>query len=265
MSAKGANKANAKRGRFSGKVVLVTGAAQGIGAAIAAFFAREGARVAIGDIHDGFGKRRRDDIRRDGGNAIFLHADMGRPGGVRRLVRETVKAFGGIDVLVNNAGIGSGTAFYKRPLREWNRVIAVNLNGTYLASQEAAPSLISAHGCIVNIASTRALQSETDTEPYTASKGGVIALTHSLAVTLSGKVRVNAILPGWIDTSGWHYDGFKWNLTPKDHEQHPAGRVGKPEDIGHACLFLCSPEAGFITGQKLVVDGGMTIRMIYAE
>jgi len=257
--------ANAKRGRFQGKTVLVTGAAQGIGAAIATFFAREGAKVMIGDCHARFGARRRDAIRREGGHAVFVRADMGRPADVRGLVRGAVRAFGRLDALVNNTGIGSGTPFASRPLREWDRVIAVNLSGTYLASQVAAPYLAKSRGSIVNIASTRALMSEADTEPYTATKGGILALTHALAVTLSGKVRVNSILPGWIDTSAWRYDGSRWSLTREDHEQHPAGRAGKPEDIAHAVLFLCSPESGFITGQKLVVDGGMTIKMIYAE
>ena len=251
--------------RFEGKVALVTGAAQGIGAATADLFAREGASVVIADVNAKFGARRRDEIGKKGGDAFFVRADAGKPGDVRRMVREALRLCGRLDALVNNAGIGSASGFLSRPLKEWERVIDVNLRGTYLASQEAAPHLIKARGAIVNIASTRALQSEADTEPYSASKGGILALTHSLAVTLSGKVRVNAVLPGWIVNDEWHYDGLKTEVTKPDDEQHPAGRVGRPEDIAHACLFLCSPEAGFITGQSLAVDGGMTIKMIYEE
>jgi len=251
--------------RFIGKVALVTGSAQGIGAAIADLLAREGAAVMVADVNGRFAVRRRDDIRKEGGKAECIRVDVGKPADVKRMVRETLRKFGRLDVLVNNVGIGSGKPLRSRPLTDWDKVIAANLRAAYLAAQLAAPELGRRRGSIVNIASTRALQSEPDTEPYSASKGGLLALTHSLAVTLSGKVRVNCILPGWIATDEWHYDGFRWKLTREDHEQHPAGRVGQPEDIAHAALFLASEEAGFITGIRLVVDGGMTVKMIYAE
>jgi hypothetical protein len=252
-------------GRFRGRAVLVTGAAQGIGASTAAAFAAEGARVMLADTNAPFGERRRREIERAGGKAWFVRADAGKVSQVRRMVKEAVRRLGGLDILVNNVGIGSGTGLLQRKPSDWQRVIDTNLGGAYHASQMAAPFLMKARGSIVSIASSRALQSEADTEPYSASKGGILALTHALAVTLSGKVRVNTVLPGWIDTSKWHYDGMKWELTREDHAQHPAGRVGRPEDIAAAVLFLCSDEAGFITGQKLVVDGGMTVKMIYAE
>jgi NAD(P)-dependent dehydrogenase (short-subunit alcohol dehydrogenase family) len=196
--------------------------------------------------------------------AEFIKADVGRPADVRRMVAETVRRLGRLDVLVNNAGIGSRTAFAKRPLSQWERVLAVNLRAAYLAAQAAAPHLEKTKGAIVNVASTRALQSEPDTEPYTASKGGLLSLTHSLAVTLSGKVRVNCVLPGWIVTDAWRYDGRKTRVTGADHAQHPAGRVGRPEDVAHAVLYLASDDAGFVTGAHLTVDGGMTRKMIYA-
>ena len=251
--------------RFIGKAVLVTGSAQGIGASIATFFAREGAEVMVADINGKFAERRRDDIRGEGGRAECIRADVGKPADVRKMVRETTRKFGRLDVLVNNVGTGSGKPLRSRPLSDWDKVLSANLRSAYQASQLASPELAKHRGSIISIASTRALQSEADTEPYSASKGGLLALTHSLAVTLSGKVRVNVVLPGWIVTDEWHYDGFHWKISKADHVQHPAGRVGKPEDIAHACLFLASDEAGFITGQRLVVDGGMTVKMIYGE
>jgi NAD(P)-dependent dehydrogenase (short-subunit alcohol dehydrogenase family) len=252
-------------GRFAGKSVLVTGAAQGIGACIAAAFAAGGARVTLADSDRKAGLRRARELGERGLQARFVHADVGKPAHVRRMVRAAFRAWGRLDVLVNNAGIGSAAPFSVRPVAQWDRVLDVNLRGAYLASQVAAPHLAKARGAIVHIASSRALQSEGDTEPYSASKGGLLALTHSLAVTLSGKVRVNCILPGWIVTDSWRYGGRRTVVTPADHAQHPAGRVGVPEDIAHACLFLCSSGAGFITGAHLVVDGGMTRKMIYLE
>lgn len=251
--------------RFDNHAVLVTGAAQGIGACIAELFAAEGARVVLVDSDKKAGERRRTEIQEKRRAADFVHADVGEPDDVVRMVAEAVRLCGRLDVLVHNAGIGAGGPFAKRKVADWDRVLNVNLRAAWLAAREAAPHLAKRQGSIITIASSRALQSEPDTEPYTASKGGLLALTHSLAVTLSGQVRVNTVLPGWIVTDDWRYDRRKTEVTKADHAQHPAGRVGKPEDIAHACLFLASPEAGFITGQKLVVDGGMTVKMIYAE
>jgi NAD(P)-dependent dehydrogenase (short-subunit alcohol dehydrogenase family) len=141
----------------------------------------------------------------------------------------------------------------------------VNLTSHFLCSQLFAPALMQTKGCIINIASTRALMSEPNTEPYSASKGGILALTHSLAVTLGPRgVRVNCVSPGWIDTSAWQVKPTPSGLRRRDHRQHPAGRVGRPEDVAAACLFLADPGAsGFLTGANLVVDGGMTRKMIY--
>lgn len=248
-----------------GKVAVVTGAAQGIGAAIATLFAARGARVLVADRDAAAGRRRAALLKRKGLSALFVKADVSRPADVSRMVKAAARAWGRVDLLLNNAGVGSGTSFLKRPLREWDRVINTNLRGAYLAAQAAAPHLIRAKGAIVNIASTRALMSEPGTEPYSSSKGGLLALTHALALSLAGRVRVNAVSPGWIDTQEWRFGARPRAWSRRDHAQHPAGRVGKPEDVAHACLFLCSREAGFITGQNLVVDGGMTVKMIYAE
>jgi NAD(P)-dependent dehydrogenase (short-subunit alcohol dehydrogenase family) len=146
-------------------------------------------------------------------------------------------------------------------------MIATNLTGMFLTTKHAAAELRKGRGAIVNIASTRALQSEPNTEAYAASKGGIVALTHALAMSLGPAVRVNCISPGWIDVSEWKKPSQRKaaELRPEDHAQHPAGRVGTPLDIGKLALYLLSSDAGFITGQNFVVDGGMTRKMIYEE
>jgi NAD(P)-dependent dehydrogenase (short-subunit alcohol dehydrogenase family) len=145
-------------------------------------------------------------------------------------------------------------------------VLAVNLTGPLLCAKHAASYLRKARGSIVNIASTRAFMSEPDTEAYSASKGGIAALTHSLAMSLGPEVRVNCISPGWIDTGSWKKTSRRRQetLSEADHGQHPAGRVGRPEDIASLAAFLASPQASFITGANFMVDGGMTRKMIYA-
>lgn len=161
-----------------------------------------------------------------------------------------------LDLLVNNAGIASpsNATISDLTLAEWRRVTDSHLTGAFLMTRSAVP-MMGAGASIVNMASTRAFMSEPQTEAYAASKGGLVALTHALAISLGPKIRVNAIAPGWISGED--------ELRPVDHEQHPVGRVGRPQDIADAVIYLAS--AGFVTGQVLVVDGGMTRKMIYSE
>jgi NAD(P)-dependent dehydrogenase (short-subunit alcohol dehydrogenase family) len=177
--------------------------------------------------------------------------------------------FGRIDGLVNNAGIAAPerVPVHELSLEAWDEVLRVNLTGAFLMVKHAAPHLAGVHGAIVNIASTRALQSEADTEAYSASKGGLLSLTHALAMSLAHRVRVNAVLPGWIDVSGLRAESCSAPsyLTEDDHLQHPVGRVGQARDVAALVAFLLSEDAGFITGQSFVVDGGMTRKMIYAQ
>ena len=178
----------------------------------------------------------------------------------------TLEDLGPVDVFVNNASVlGPRVAIEAYPADAWRQVIEVNLTGAFLCAKHAAAHLRSAHGAIVNIASTRALQSERDTEAYSASKGGIVALTHALAISLGPEIRVNCISPGWIDVSAWKKRSAarRTTLRDADHQQHPAGRVGTPEDIAGLVAYLASPDAAFITGANLVVDGGMTRKMIY--
>ncbi|HOP73464.1 MAG TPA: glucose 1-dehydrogenase [Bacillota bacterium] len=253
--------------RFKDKVIVVTGGGQGIGRAIAQGFAGEGGKVVIADIDTEAGMESEQIIQARGQCARFIETDVADETAVKLLMEVIERDFGRLDVLVNNAGISYKGNILTDPVAQWDRVVGVNLRGAYLCSKYAAPSLIRYQGNIINIASTRALMSEADSEAYAASKGGLLAMTHALAVSLGPAVRVNAISPGWIEVRDWQKRSRA--ETPvhsfEDASQHPVGRVGKPEDIAHACLYLASSEAGFITGINLVIDGGMTIKMIYAE
>jgi len=175
---------------------------------------------------------------------------------VRACVGAVLKQFGRLDALVNNAGLTGPDdgPLEKLALKDWNRRIGVNLTGAFLMAKHCIPQLRKHRGAIVNIASTRALQSEPDTEAYSASKGGLVAFTHALANSLGPAVRVNCISPGWIAHQP---------VSRKDHAQHPVGRVGQSEDVAALVAYLVSDGAGFVTGQNFVIDGGMTRKMIY--
>jgi NAD(P)-dependent dehydrogenase (short-subunit alcohol dehydrogenase family) len=249
------------------RVVLITGGAQGIGRGIAQAVLSAGGSVMIGDLDKEAGQACLDEWQ-VGKRAAFRQLDVSRETSVHRWVDAALTRFGRIDGLVNNAGIAHP---HQGPLQElsletWNRYLDTNLTGAFLCSKHALPALKTAGGAIVNIASTRALQSEADSEAYAASKGGLVALTHAMAVSAGPSVRVNALLPGWIATDAWQKPPKRRapKLRRTDHLQHPAGRVGTPEDIGALAVYLLSSAAGFVTGQPFVVDGGMTIKMQYA-
>ncbi len=253
---------------FRGKTAVVTGAAQGIGLVTAIALLRNGARVlALDRDEEAISDALIDFLGEFSGQFEFLKCDLSDPRQIEECCLKILERANKIDVLVNNAGIGNWKRIEERTVKEWDEVINVNLRAPYLMVRYLLPGLREG-AAVVNIASTRALMSEADTEPYSASKGGVLALTHSLAISLAPKkIRVNAISPGWIEVSA--YKKRKERKIPAlreiDHLQHPAGRVGKPEDVANAVLFLCSSMSGFITGTNLVVDGGMTVKMIYAE
>lgn len=247
-------------------IAIITGGAQGIGKATARRLLGKGINVVIADTDKEAGEETVREYELIG-NIHFVSCDVSSEEQVRRLIDETLERYQYIDVLMNNAGISRFSSLDNVTLDDWHAVIGVNLTGTFICSKYAAPHLRQTHGAIVNIASTRALMSEPDTEAYAASKGGIVALTHSLAVSLGPEVRVNCISPGWIETGEWKKERDR--ITPRHSEQdrlqHPAGRVGVPEDIAGLVDYLISVEAGFITGANFIVDGGMTRRMIYID
>lgn len=253
--------------RFAGKVCVVTGGARGIGAAIAHRLASEGCRVAILDVDEDAGRLREKELSSLGLDAVFILADVSREEDVEKAMEEVYSRYGRIDVLVNNAGIGfSGRSIEEQSSEEWYRIIGVNLTGPWLCSKHAVKYMKKTGGVIVNIASTRAFQSEPNTEPYSASKGGLVALTHALAISLADYgIRVVSVSPGWVDTSRWQIPPRESQLTPLDHKWHPAGRVGRPEDVAALVAFLASDEASWITGVNIIIDGGVSAKMTYMD
>ena len=223
---------------FENKVVVVTGGAKGIGRAIAEEFRKAGARVCVIDL-----------LEND-----YYTGDLAEQSVLEDFARRVIADHGHLDYLINNAlplMKGLDACSYE----EFNYALRVGVTAPFYLTKLFAP-YFTPGAAIVNISSSRDRMSQPQTESYTAAKGGISALTHALAVSLQGKVRVNSISPGWIETQGAVWEG-------PDAAQHPAGRVGGPMDIAHMALFLCSDKAGFITGENICIDGGMTRQMIY--
>ncbi|WP_050784793.1 SDR family NAD(P)-dependent oxidoreductase [Erythrobacter sp. SD-21] len=248
------------------RTLLVTGAGNGIGRAILMYFVGKGWRIigldtdseALAELRDGLPRER----------ALLLTCNVGREGEVSRAFERIGEWLGDapLHCLVNNAGIANP---YCGPLEDldlakWQEWIDASLTATFLVTRAALPHLRRADSAsVANISSTRAIMSEPETFAYAAAKGGLDALTHSMAVTLGPAIRVNAIRPGWIETGPWQKSGARTqpDHRAKDRDQHPAGRIGKPDDIAEAVDYL--HHAGFVTGQHLNIDGGMTVKMIY--
>lgn len=254
-------------------LAIVTGGGQGIGRAVVQHYHDLGWRVAAFD-KDGEALSELDDQL---GERLFSYAaDMGRAHEVARAFAALAEWTGSdgtapkrIALLVNNSGIAdpvSGPIEQLDPA-DWQRWIDASLTAAYLCTRLSVPGLRAAGGAIVNIGSTRAVMSEPDCEAYAAAKGGLNALTHALAISLGPDVRVNAVMPGWIETGPWQKAAARRRPDHRqiDHEQHPAGRVGVPGDVVRAIEWLAGDGAAFVTGQAIAVDGGMTVKMIYAD
>ncbi len=252
---------------FANKVAIITGAGQGIGKAIAQAFSHHEVHVIIAEKDEEAGQEAQQWISEKGGKATFIPCDVASQDSVRNMIEQVGRQEGRIDFLVNNAGVSRFKPMHELSVTEFDEVLDINLRGAFVCSKFAAPYLKVGKGAIVNIASTRALMSEPHSEAYAASKGGMLGLTHAMAVSLGPEVRVNAISPGWIEVRDWKKASQRQQIQHRDVDkrQHPAGRVGTPEDIGRAAVFLCSGESTFMTGQNIVIDGGMTVKMIYEE
>ncbi len=242
---------------FNDKTVIVTGGANGIGKATAAAFANEGAYTVIVDVNEQAGQAIAEEWKQAGLTTVFYKADAGNLEQMNNVFTSVIKDRQSIDVLINNAGVSSFGSLWDIKKEDWDQIMTTNAASVLFCSREAA-RYMKPGSAIINMCSTRQSMSEPHTELYAASKGAVFSLTHSLAITLGEKgIRVNSISPGWIETGDWA------KLRPEDHRQHPAGRVGKPEDVAKACLYLADPENTFVTGENIVIDGGMTRKMIY--
>ncbi len=245
------------------KNIIVTGGAQGIGKITTLELIKNGYSVSVFEIDKEAIEEFKNESNAD--KIAFFETDVANEESVKQSVYSALQKFGNISGLINNAAISANKPVTELSVSEWNSVIGVNLTGAFLCSKHAAPFLREANGSIINLCSTRAFQSEPNTEAYSASKGGIFSLTHALAMSLSPEIRVNCISPGWIDVSGIKKksEANQYQIKKKDKNQHPSGRVGKAEDIANMILFLLNSENSFITGQNFIIDGGMTRKMIY--
>ncbi|WP_456289992.1 glucose 1-dehydrogenase [Paenibacillus sp. AK002] len=246
--------------KFQDKTVVITGAANGIGRGLAEAYAASGARVIVSDVHEEQGNLTANTLKDQGFHAVFIPCDVRKEEEIKRLMDQADQYGGTIDILINNAGVSRWKSPYELTVEEWDDVINTNARSCFLATREAAAYMKKSGngGAVVNISSTRSIMSEPNSEAYAASKGAIVALSHAMAVSLGPDgIRVNCISPGWIETGDYEV------LRSEDHKQHPAGRVGIPADIAKACFYFTDPENDFVTGSHLVVDGGMTRKMIY--
>lgn len=248
---------------IQGKITFVTGGAKGIGRGIVIAFCRAGADVIFCDTDEDAGNKLSEELSDH--QCSFIKADVSDKDALTSAINEVFSKKGNIDILVNNAGISPFVPILDMSIEDFDKTLDINLRPVFitaklLAKHRSDNPFLNSYGRIINIASTRYLMSEPNSEAYAASKGGIVSLTHALAISLSQyNITANCISPGWIET------GDYTQLSATDHKQHPSGRVGVPQDIAHTCLYLCHPNNNFVNGQNIVVDGGMTKKMIYEE
>ncbi len=255
--------------RFQGKVAIVTGAATGIGGATALAFAKDGADVVLTDVNESALGERLKEIEATGGRGIAVVADVTQAVDARRAASKAVEAFGGIDYLVASAGIQTYGTVVDTDEDTWDRTLAVNAKGVYLAAKFCVPEMVKrGGGAIVTVASVQGLFSQPNVAAYSASKGAVIAMTRTMAIDHAGdNIRANSLCPGSVDTPLLRFAAE--THSPDDPESaleewgklHTLGRIAQPEEMAKVALFLCSDDASFMTGAAIVADGGLTIRL----
>ena len=244
--------------KLLGRVAIVTGGAKGIGKSVCELFAEEGAAVVVADLDVAKGQMAADELADKGHKAAFIKVDVTKEESVKCLVKAAVDSFGKLDIMIANAGIAETIPIHNLSLETWNRTIDVNLTGVFLTNKYAIEQmLLQGYGVIVNTASMLGHIGRNEVTSYTASKGGVANLTRTLGVTYASKgIRVNAVCPGYTDTD------LIRNKSPEAMEElirlHPIGRLGQPEEIAKAIIFLASDDSSFVCGANLMVDGGFT-------
>ncbi len=255
-------------GRLDGKVAFVTGGASGIGEGTVRLFAKEGAKVVIADVNEALGKRLAEEIRRDGGDAIFIKLDVSREIGWIDAIQQAVARYGKVNVLVNNAGISLAHDVEDTTLEEWNQIIAVNATGVFLGMKFVIKVMKeSGEPCsIINRSSIDGQIGEAGLFAYCASKGAVTIMTKSAALAMGAKgykIRVNSVHPGYVATPLAEKEASDYGLTPAEYykrvgAQHPIGFIGEPIDIAYLDLYLASDESRWVTGAEFTIDGGWT-------
>lgn len=252
--------------RLKDRVAIVTGSGMGIGKGIAQVFADEGAKLVLAEVNSEAGDAAAAELSEAGVEVLFVPTDVSNEESVQAMVDRTLDAFGGVDVLVNNAGVGVYLSVLDTSSEDWDRCLDVNLKGVFLCSKYAIPHMQArGGGSIVNIASVHAVATVAGVAPYAASKGGVVALTRNMAIDYGPAIRVNAICPGWVLTPLIQgiFDSYDDPAAQQKliEERQVMKRIGRPEDIGFAALYLSSDEASFVTGATLFVDGGLTAQL----
>ena len=256
---------------FKGKVAVVTGAANGIGRATAIAFGNEGAAVVVVDVDESGARTTAEEITSSGGKAVFVKADVSSAAEVKRIPEGAKGAFGGVDILHNNAGIQHYGTAVTTSEEEWDRVLGINLTSMFLCSKYCIPEMQKrGGGAIINTSSVQGIANQPNVAPYAVSKAGILALTRSMAVDFAASnIRVNAVCPGSTETPLLRFAASE-NATSAESEDdlvrkwgslHPIGRVGKPEEVAQVVLFLASTRSSFVTGAHILVDGGLMAKL----
>jgi NAD(P)-dependent dehydrogenase (short-subunit alcohol dehydrogenase family) len=249
---------------LDGKVVLVTGGAKGIGKGCAQVLGKHGARIAVVDLDAVAGPLTAKEIEASGGRAVFFQADVSKADDVQKTMTDVIEAFGRLDVLINNAGYHLSKNVEDTSEKEWDYILNTNLRSVFLCSKYAIPHLRKTRGAIVNMSSMVGLVGQRNAGAYSATKGGMIAMTRGMALDFAKDgIRVNCICPGWVQTPLVE-DWFSQQADPQAAKEyiygrHPLGRIAAIEEVGNAVAFLCSEESSFVTGVALPVDGGVTL------